>query len=865
MLLLANTNKDRDRRFRGVLSMNHRYVVLDLETTGNSPKKNEKIIQVGAVLIENGEISERFASFVNPGCSISPFIEHLTGISNELVKNAPTFSQIAPMLIDMLEGASLVAHNVPFDLSFLQYELKENGFETFKGKAIDTVELSRILLPTQSSYKLTDLASFYSFVHDNPHRADSDAEVTAFIFLELLKKIEKLPVKTVKKIRKLCKLLKSDVYYVFKKQNGSEPSEEQFYIYESVAIKKIEQRLVGVPSDEGHGESKDEIISKVEMLLSNREHALLEIPKTLEWKQKYIAGITSFVSKNKKKVLLTAHTPQIQSKIHQLLQQDNRLLATIIKDKSNYLNIDRFVRSLHAKDKNYDTILTKAQILVWLTETETGDVEELSLTSGGRLLWDTINCRWEQSIYSNAPICYFKQAVKKMTESDIIITDHFYFIESLQSEEELLLECEYVVIDETNSFIKNVRKYYGIDISYLNLHFILSRLEQNSLVESTKEELNEAFTLMRDYCLLKGKSGSTRSTFTVPADLATAPGWSAIQEAVNRLLLKIMELILQLEKASGEHETTITELVQYQRDLKIVVFDQDEKNQTWLEADIKGAKNAISIRRMPIDISEKLAVQLFQKKSSVLLLDQSLQAEDEYQFIINELGLSDFYPSTYSMLNEEKSKVTIHIPTDTPLISEVKEEEFVENIALQLKEIAGSKGGKIIVSFSSVEMIVKVYEQLKDLSVAEKYVIISQTNIGGSKQKLLKNMLNFEHVIVLVSHRFFEEVSLENEELGTLVIARLPFHSLDEPLIAAKLKHVEDQDGNSFKEVSLPLSILRFKYIIHAFTNQQINQDCIILDARIAHKKYGASFIKALPNWNIWKEPFYSTLQRIKR
>ncbi|MED4014830.1 exonuclease domain-containing protein [Sutcliffiella cohnii] len=847
--------------------MNHRYVVLDLETTGNSPKKNEKIIQVGAVLVENGEITERFASFVNPGCSISPFIEHLTGISNELVKNAPTFSQIAPMLIDMLEGASLVAHNVPFDLSFLQYELKENGFEPFKGKAIDTVELSRILLPTQSSYKLTDLATFYSFTHDNPHRADSDAEVTAFIFLELLKKIEKLPVKTVKKIRKLCKLLKSDVYYVFKKQNGSEPSEELFFIYESVALKKIEQRIdeAIVSSDEHLEKNEAEITSKVEMLLHNREHALLEIPKTIEWKQKYIAGITSFVKKHKKKVLITANTPQIQANIHLLLQQDNRLLATIIKDKSNYLNIDRFVRSLHAKDNNYDTILTKAQILVWLTETETGDVEELSLTSGGRLLWDTINCRWEQSIYSKAPICYFQQAVKKMTESDIIITDHFYFIESLQSEEELLLECEYVVIDETNSFIKNVRKYYGINISYLNLHFILSRLEQNSLVESTKEELNEAFTLMRDYCLMKGKSGSTRSTYTVPADLATAPGWGAIQEAVNRLLLKITELILQLERASEEHETTITELVQYQKDLKVVVFEQDDKSQTWLEADIKGAKNAISIRRMPIEISEKLAVQLFQKKSSVLLLDQSLQAEDDYQFIINELGLSDFYPSTYSMLNEEKSKVTIHIPTDTPLISEVKEEEFIENIALQLKEITGSKGGKIIASFSSVEMIVKVYEQLKDLSVAEKYVIISQSNIGGSKQKILKNMLNFEHVIVLVSHRFFEEVSMENEELGTLVIARLPFHSLDEPLIAAKIKNVEAQDGNSFKEVSLPLSILRFKYIIQAFIHQQIKQDCIILDARIAHKKYGDSFIKSLPNWNIWKEPFYSTLQRIKR
>lgn len=138
--------------------MNKRYVVVDLETTGNSWKDGkDKITQIAAVVVEDGEILEIFSSFVNPKRD-SPFITELTGIDEDLVKQAPLFRDVAPMIVELLQGAYFVAHNVHFDWNFLKDELKQAGYPEVNCPKIDTVELAQVILPTADSYKLRDLA-----------------------------------------------------------------------------------------------------------------------------------------------------------------------------------------------------------------------------------------------------------------------------------------------------------------------------------------------------------------------------------------------------------------------------------------------------------------------------------------------------------------------------------------------------------------------------------------------------------------------------------------------------------------------------------------------------------------------------------
>lgn len=124
-----------------------RFVVIDVETTGNSPKKGDKIIQIAAVVIENGQITERFSKYINPNKSIPAFIEQLTGISNQMVENEQPFEAVAEEVFQLLDGAYFVAHNIHFDLGFVKYELHKAGFQLPDCEVLDTVELSRIVFP----------------------------------------------------------------------------------------------------------------------------------------------------------------------------------------------------------------------------------------------------------------------------------------------------------------------------------------------------------------------------------------------------------------------------------------------------------------------------------------------------------------------------------------------------------------------------------------------------------------------------------------------------------------------------------------------------------------------------------------------
>src|SRR5699024_8595368 len=188
------------------------YVVIDLETTGHSPASSDKIIEVGMVTIDNETIIDDYSSLFNPNKPIPPFISNLTGIRDEDVSNAPTFKAEAKTIVDMFDNSYLIAHNVPFDLGFLNTELANNGLNKLTNPVLDTVELARILYPQAPSYKLAQLAEYLGIYHQDPHRALSDAYVTAKLFLKLKEKLNALPYETVTHLINLEKMLKSDLY-----------------------------------------------------------------------------------------------------------------------------------------------------------------------------------------------------------------------------------------------------------------------------------------------------------------------------------------------------------------------------------------------------------------------------------------------------------------------------------------------------------------------------------------------------------------------------------------------------------------------------------------------------------------------------
>lgn len=177
------------------------FVVFDIETTGFSSSKN-RIIEIGAVKVKDGEVIDKYSTFVNPDVPIPFEIEKLTGINDNMVLPYPGIKEILPQFLEFCSDAVLVAHNASFDVSFIAYNASQLGLE-FDPTVMDTVALARLLLPNLNRYKLDTVAKALNISLENHHRAVDDAGCTALIFTAFVKMIRDRGVETLDELNQL--------------------------------------------------------------------------------------------------------------------------------------------------------------------------------------------------------------------------------------------------------------------------------------------------------------------------------------------------------------------------------------------------------------------------------------------------------------------------------------------------------------------------------------------------------------------------------------------------------------------------------------------------------------------------------------
>ena len=166
------------------------YAIIDIETTGLSPA-GEKITEIAIILHDGRKVVSEFESLVNPEKKIPYRITQITGITNQMVVDEPKFYEIAKQVVELTEGKVIVGHNVNFDYGFLRHEFKSLGYD-FKSKTMDTVKLSRKLIPGRKSYSLGKLCKDIGIENHARHRASGDALATTRLF-EMLLEIDDHP------------------------------------------------------------------------------------------------------------------------------------------------------------------------------------------------------------------------------------------------------------------------------------------------------------------------------------------------------------------------------------------------------------------------------------------------------------------------------------------------------------------------------------------------------------------------------------------------------------------------------------------------------------------------------------------------
>jgi DNA polymerase III epsilon subunit family exonuclease len=182
------------------------FVVLDLETSGGAPHLGAHITEIGAVKVRGGEVMGKFQTFINPGTPIPSFITALTGITDEMVSSSPQIAEVFPILLEFLGSENetvFVAHNAPFDLSFLRAAAISSQYRWPKYKVIDTAKLARRVLSRDEvvNCKLGTLAEFFNTSVSPTHRALDDALATVDVLHALIGRVGTLGILTLQELQ----------------------------------------------------------------------------------------------------------------------------------------------------------------------------------------------------------------------------------------------------------------------------------------------------------------------------------------------------------------------------------------------------------------------------------------------------------------------------------------------------------------------------------------------------------------------------------------------------------------------------------------------------------------------------------------
>lgn len=905
------------------------YAVVDIETTGGNVASGDRMIQFGCVLIEDDQIVHRFSTDINPLTNIPKQIEHLTGLSNKSVALAPYLEDVAATIYNLLDGCIIIAHNIQFDYTFLSGELQRCGMPALKNKGIDTVELAQILLPTESSYRLNDLVNKFNIEHTNPHQADSDATVTAELFLILKQKLKNLPLVTVEKMVEISEYLTMETSYFFKvclaeMKKELDPLSDSLMIKNGIAI-KVKPPVFEQDNyrEEFHYplsvKNKEQLfqtklttrMQQIKMMdavyhyfTSNEtNHFAIEAATGVGKTLGYLLPL-AYIASVDEPVIISTYTTLLQK---QLLEKDivqlNTILpftvqAAILKSKSHYLHLTKFQTVLNDPIEQKVEAIYKMKLLTWLTETETGDLDELNLTNYTHLFWNKIRHRgWlikpEEDLWHEED--FYLYAQQKVEHARIIITNHSFLCHDLNRKERELPKIGKLIVDEAQHLpdvameaSSEVFGYYRMqqlvkligrtsdEKSFIGKLIILS--QQLSKMESSylenmemnlfslEDELSDFIHQLLVYCTT-ATSNKQRQQEQIDVQFNRETNWNLELKKISKKVLTLMSEISYLgfelvhQGLDERHQLTLKErylledffdvmtTFDEQKDLFHAVFQQNEVNEvTWFSYKEKSPKNSFMIKRSKVDSTRFLKERLVETTSSILYTGATLEINGSFDYFQTQLGEEELKELIIESPYDYKNQARLWVPKELKPIKGLSKKDYVHMIVEQVENIIENSNENTMILFNSFEMLQEVYFALQQKPSASGRELLAQ-GFSGSRERMLKRFFRAKGGILLGADSFWEGVDLPGKSLSILVITRLPFESPDRPFVKAKHRYLEQKHLNPFTIDSLPKATLRLKQGLGRLIRSETDKGImLVLDNRLIHTSYGKQIIRSLPS-----------------
>jgi DNA polymerase-3 subunit epsilon/ATP-dependent DNA helicase DinG len=673
-----------------------------------------------------------------------------------------------------------------------------------------------------------------------------------------------------------------------------------------------------------HRQGQLDMASRVLRTLNTGDHLLIEAGTGTGKSIAYTLPAALWSLTNQRRVVITTNTIALQE---QLLEKDLPVVqavvaamdyphfhAALLKGRSNYLCTRRLYSWYHNRRLPPVELRVLAKVLIWLLNTETGDVGELFLpTQAERLIWtrlcsDAAICSAERCGTNTGPfVDFFYWARQSAERAHILVANHALLLADIAAGGRVLPPYSHLVVDEAHHLEEAATEQLSYRVEWAACYAIMQRLQAEAdLYQSIMQaalrqddeialrrlrqlarEIHEAIAGLRSFAqtvlFFAQSQDSIRLDFVYAQRLGldamtrTQPAWSEIEiqwdaasQSLRSAIRHITALIQHLHEQQWWMEEPFAALLQDLQGaaeylttlatwLDRIVFQSTGAGSsdvvTWME--VNDAITEVSLVAAPLFVNETLESQLVHSKRSVIFTGATLRTGSGFSFIRDRLGLWDVTASTVDSPFDYRKSTLLYLPSDLP---EPNQSHFQQAVEQAIIKAAVASSGATLALFTSYAQLRATAEAIR--APLDRLGITVLQHGTSSRQRLLREYRAADKAVLLGTRSFWEGIDLPGDELRCLLIVRLPFAVPSDPLVAARNAELE----NAFRDYTLPDAILRFRQgfgrLIRRATDKGV---VVVLDSRVWRKEYGHAFLESLPECTTRHAPLSNLDAEISR
>jgi ATP-dependent DNA helicase DinG len=562
-----------------------------------------------------------------------------------------------------------------------------------------------------------------------------------------------------------------------------------------------------------------------------------------------------------RRVVISTATKSLQEQLYQkdipFLQKHfaPNLKVAVMKGRSNFLCIAKLNQMQdQALLRGMEELDAFRQIKDWAKLTETGDRAELTFLPDDSELWGRLDARRDTCTGQKCPSfnpCFVTGMHQRAKEADLIIVNHHLFFADLALKQDdfgsILPEYSAVVFDEAHEMEDVASDYFGRQISNFRFEELARDADQTlrllhqgtpSLLRKTQRIRERSRGFFELFPPREGRFSFTRNEREAFLE-QNRETYDALASSLKSLETEIAALT-----AKAEELTRIARRSFELRQELSFLFESNEKNFVyWYERRNKG----VFLTATPIDVSQILRERLFEQFDTVVLTSATLTVGGRFDYIRQRLGIDHAKDRTLPPEFDYPKQALLYLPRKMP---DVRDAGFAAKAADEIVQLLEHSQGRAFCLFTS-------YSQMNDLFERVRSRVSFPLLLQGTAPRsvLLERFKNTEAAVLFATASFWQGVDVPGEQLSCVIVDRLPFAVPSDPIVAARVRALQDDGRNPFAEFQVPQAVLSLKQGFGRLIRTKTDRGVLaLLDTRIQRMPYGKIFLESLPRYRVTSE-----------